>query len=89
MEVVFDPCKNERNILERELPFEKAAQLDWTTAHITRDDTKEYGETRFIALAFLERRLHVLVFTETDRGIRVISFRKANGRERRTYEEET
>jgi hypothetical protein len=88
MEVVFDPDKNDRNIQQRKLPFEQAAILDWSTAHIRRDDRKDYGECRYIALAFLEGRLHVLVFTETARGIRVISFRRANGRERRKYDEE-
>ena len=33
------------------------------------------------AIGLLENRLHVLVFTETVDGIRVISFRKANSRE--------
>lgn len=89
MDVVFDPRKNERNILERGLPFEKAAQLEWSTAHIRKDDRKEYGGCRYIALGFLEGRLHTLVFTEAESGIRVISFRKANERERRNYDEET
>jgi uncharacterized DUF497 family protein len=35
----------------------------------------------------LAGRLHVLVFTETVTGIRVISFRKANARERKAYEQ--
>ncbi len=42
---------------------------------------KNYGETRYIAAGYLDARLHVLVFSETERGIRVISLRKANQRE--------
>ncbi|MBN8476768.1 MAG: BrnT family toxin [Sulfuritalea sp.] len=38
-----------------------------------------------MALCYLDRRLHVLCFTETDSGIRVISFRKADTREARRY----
>ncbi len=53
------------------------------------DDRKDYGETRYRAIGFLEERLHALVFTETQVGIRVISFRKANQREERLYEEQT
>ena len=34
-----------------------------------------------MALGYLAARLHVLVFSETEQGIRVISFRKANPRE--------
>jgi hypothetical protein len=37
-------------------------------------------------LGMLRDRLHVLCFVETDDGIRVISFRKANAREVRRYE---
>lgn len=48
------------------------------------DDRKDYGETRYRALGFMEERLHALVFTETQVGIRVISFRKANQREEKT-----
>jgi len=33
--------------------------------------------------------LHVACFTETKDGIRVISFRKANNREVKRYEQET
>lgn len=51
------------------------------------DDRKDYGETRYRALGLLEERLHALIFTETQVGIRVISFRKANQREERLYEQ--
>jgi uncharacterized DUF497 family protein len=34
-------------------------------------------------------RVHVLVFSETDIGIRVIRFRKANSREVKRYEQKT
>jgi uncharacterized protein len=40
----------------------------------------KYG-TSPVALGYLDERLHVLCFTETHDGIRVISFRKANSRE--------
>ena len=81
MEVDFDPIKNEKNIKERQLSFERAKEVDFNTALVFPDTRKAYGETRYIALCYLDRRLHVLCFTETDKGIRVISFRKANARE--------
>jgi len=49
------------------------------------DTRQAYGEARYIALGYLDRRLHVLCFTETETGIRVISFRKANEREANRY----
>ncbi|MDP1698769.1 MAG: hypothetical protein Q8L45_13460 [Xanthomonadaceae bacterium] len=41
------------------------------------------------SLGFVGARLHALVFVETVTGIRVISFRKANKREARQYEQAT
>lgn len=87
MEVSFDPIKNTLNIELRGLSFERAAEFEFATAWIVVDDRKDYGETRYRAIGFLAERLHALVFTETQGGIRVISFRKANQREERLYEQ--
>jgi len=81
MNVDFDPIKNERNIRERQPSFDRAAEVDFNSALVFPDTRKAYGETRYIALCYLDCRLHVLCFTETEAGIRVISFRKANARE--------
>ena len=50
------------------------------------DLRKNYPERRFVAIGVLDDRLHVLCFSETDLGIRVIGFRKANKREEKNYE---
>lgn len=89
MEVSFDPDKNERNIRERGLSFERVAEFDFQTAIVVVDDRRDYGETRLRALGILSGRLHALVFVETATGIRVISFRKANKREVQHYEQAT
>ncbi len=81
MEITYDSVKNDCNIRERGLSFARVAEVDFNTALIYPDTRKEYGETRYIALCYLDGRLHVLCFTETGVGIRVISFRKANARE--------
>jgi uncharacterized DUF497 family protein len=81
MEIDFDPAKNERNIRERGLSFERAADFDFATALLWQDTREAYTEPRFVALGYLGTRLHALVFSQTTRGIRIISFRKANSRE--------
>lgn len=81
MDISYDPAKNEWNIRERELSFDQAAAFDFGTAKIWQDVRKPYPDSRFIAIGYLNDRLHVLVFGETELGIRVISFRKANPRE--------
>jgi len=89
MEVGFDPAKSERNIRERGLSFELAGEFDFETALYQTDIRRDYGEERMRALGRLSGRVHALVFVETPEGIRVISFRKANAREVRIYEQET
>ena len=81
LRIYFDPAKNERNIRDRGLSFESAADFDFETALVLVDDRREYGEVRYVGLGYLAERLHVLCFAEAPDGIRVISFRKANFRE--------
>ena len=87
MEITFDPAKSEKNIRERVLSFERAGDFDFATAKIWPDTRKPYPEVRYVALGYLDERLHVLCFTPAPGGIRVISFRKANPREVKDYEQ--
>jgi len=89
MKVEYDSDKNNWNIKERNLSFEQAMELDWETAHIIEDIHHDYPEQRFVAIAHLQERLHVICFTPITGGIRVISFRKANSREVKRYEQAT
>lgn len=88
LEIEFDWRKSDANTRLRGLPFQIAENFDFTTALYQVDDRRAYGETRIRALGRVGNRVHALVFTETVRGIRVISLRKANQREVKCYEEE-
>jgi len=85
MEIEFDEAKNKRNILERGLSFERVSEIDFNEVVIYPDNRNDYGEIRYIGLCYLDKRLHILVFTEVKKGIRVISLRKANNREVTRY----
>jgi uncharacterized protein len=87
VEITYDPAKNARNIAERGINFETTKDFEFETAIHVVDDRKDYGEQRWRSLGFLHDRLHALVFVETAKGIRVISFRKANSREVKLYAE--
>lgn len=89
LELSFDPAKDERNIAERGLSFAQAADFDFASALFWLDTRKRYPEQRIVALGLLAGRVHSLVFVESSTGIRVISFRKANSREVKRYEQET
>jgi len=83
--ISYDRAKNDRNVRNRGLSFDSAAQFDFEGALYALDERRDYGEMRYIAIGMLGVRLHVLCFAETADGIRVISFRKANAREVRRY----
>jgi uncharacterized DUF497 family protein len=88
MKIEFDLIKSHKNIKERALPFEWVEDFDWEAAFYVEDTRKDYSERRFVALGYLYNRLHVLCFTPIKDGVRVISFRKANSREVKRYEQE-
>ena len=83
MAVTYDPAKNERNIRERGLSFERAAEFDFATAVFNTEIRK--GETRRVAVGYLDKRLHLLCYIPNPDGVRIISFRKANAREAKRY----
>ncbi len=87
MKIEFDAVKNDINMRERDLSFERASEFDFSTAIMQQDVRKKYPETRYVAVGLLGTRLHVLCFTGIEGGIRVISFRKANTREVKAYEQ--
>jgi uncharacterized DUF497 family protein len=81
--ISYDPAKNERNIRERGLSFERAADFYFATALFNNEIRK--SETRRIAVGYLDNRLHLLCYILKPDGIRVISFRKTNRREAKFY----
>ncbi len=83
MEITFDPRKSERNLRERNLGFEEAAEFNLASASYFNEVRN--GENRLVAVGYLKKRLHILCFQAKTGGIRVISFRKANDREARKY----
>jgi len=87
MKIEYDSGKNQANIENRALSFDRAAELEWDTATVIEDRRKNYPERRFVAAAYLETRLHIICFSPIEDGIRVISFRKANPREVKKYEQ--
>ena len=89
MDISFDPAKNARNIDVHGIPFEAVDEFDWSLALIVEDSRRDYGERRYRALGPIEDRLHVLIFTPREGRVHVISLRKANKREIRSYAAQT
>jgi uncharacterized DUF497 family protein len=90
MELGYDPEKNARNIRERGLSFDDVALLDWSTAIERQDTRKDYGEARFQAcVRGPDSKPYIVVYTVRGATMWVISFRRANTRESRSYGKKT
>lgn len=86
MGITFDQSKNAKNIAERGLPFSMVSDMDWSQTVIIEDTRKDYGERRFRAFGFIDGRLYAVVFTPRGEDLHIISFRKANMREVKSYD---
>lgn len=84
----FDAAKSARNVKDRGIGFERFAEIDFDSAVTIEDRRRNYGEQRLRVLAHIDGRLHVATITPRGERIRVISLRRANKREERTYAKE-
>ena len=76
MSISYDPTKNQRNLEQRGLSFDRVTDLDWDNAWIFEDKRNEYNEVRYIAYSMLNERLHFVCFTETNDGSELFHFAK-------------
>ena len=81
MEVEFDAAKDAANQAKHGLPLTRGREMDLARALVTPALRRDYGEARLAAYGNLDGRLHVMVFTVREGRMRVISLRRANGRE--------
>jgi uncharacterized DUF497 family protein len=87
MRFEFDPIKSAKNARERGLPFAAAARMFDGVRLEWEDKRKDYGEIRTGTRGEIEGRIFLATFTRRGDAIRIISFRKANGRETRRLRE--
>jgi uncharacterized protein len=81
----WDERKRESNLLIHSVDFiDLLSIFDGATLEIV-DDRFNYGETRIRCLGEIEGRVYAVVYTWRGVNRRIISARKANARERRTY----
>ena len=87
MAIDFDPEKDRVNLDRHGISLAAAAGFDWDGVLVRPDLRRDYGELREIGLGMLGERLHCVVFTRRAAAHRIISLRKANKREARSYAE--
>lgn len=85
MEFEWDENKRQTNIAKHGIDFIDAQKIfDYDTVTI-EDNRFNYGEQRFIALGLLKGKVIVVVYTERNNIIRIISARKATKNEQEIY----
>ena len=82
----WDAAKAARNLAKHGVSFESALDFDWATSVVVDRTRRSDGERRQAAIGWLGSRLHTVIFTDRVDGVRLISFRRANRAEARTYE---
>jgi len=87
VEFQWDEMKSRENLRKHGLCFEDAAGIFEGETVTFLDDRFEYGEKRYLTLGTLDGRVIVIVHTLRGETIRIISMRKANGREKKIYQE--
>lgn len=85
----WDEEKAKANLRKHQISFEEAMTVFMDPQSLTRPDPKHSEEEdRFLDIGRSDRtRILVVVYTERDTRIRLISCRKAEQAERRIYEE--
>ena len=89
MKLTFDPKKDAANVAKHGVSLAMAEDVEWETLLCKPDTCRDYGEPRQIGYVIADDRLYCVVFVDrpadapTER--RIISLRKANQREVKSY----
>ena len=79
------PPKNQVNVGKHGIPFEDAKRIFDGPVFTRPDDRKDYGEPRCISIGRVANAFLVVVHTDRNGRIRLISARPASSKERETY----
>lgn len=85
MKYTWDEPKRRKTLAERGLDFADAPSVFAGATFTFEDDRYDYGERRFVTLGLLGAEVVVIVHTETEKEIRIISMRKGTGNEQKIY----
>ncbi len=88
MRFEWDEEKRQTNLSKHGIDFTDVPPLFDGVTVLRMDNRFDYGETRFITLGLLNSIVFLVVHTETDETIRLISVRKASKYEEKYYFQE-
>ena len=85
MKFTWDERKRKKTLAERGLDFADAKRIFDGPTFTFEDDRFDYGEHRLVTLGRLGADVFVIVHTESEKEIRVISMRKGEKDEQEIY----
>lgn len=85
MRLVWNETKRQENLRRHGFDFDDAQQVFLGITYTMEDSRFAYEERRFVSLGLLEDIVVVIVHTENDEELRVISMRKATRHEQTIY----
>ncbi len=85
MKFEWDEDKRQKNLEKHGLDFADVEEVFESDTVTIEDNRSYYGEERWITLGTLQGLVVLVVHTEQDETIRVISFRKASKHEQKIY----
>jgi uncharacterized DUF497 family protein len=86
MGYTWDDAKRRKTLDKRGLDFQDCELVFAGPTFSFLDSRFNYGEERTVTIGFLKGRMVAVVHCDRGSDIRIISMRKANGRERKKYE---
>jgi uncharacterized DUF497 family protein len=85
MNFEWDDTKRKSNIKKHGIDFINVQMIFAGYTLTIEDDRYDYGEERFATFGILDGRVVVVVHTETENLMRIISIRKATKYEEKAY----
>jgi uncharacterized protein len=84
MKFEWDTTKRQTNIRKHGIDFEDARKIFFGPT-VTIEDPGSYGESRYLTVGMMENHIIVIIHTERQNIIRLISARKATKHEQKYY----
>ena len=78
MNITWDPAKNRENQRKHGISFDDAKAVFQDPDRIEVLDDRDYDEERWITIGTIGKIVTLVVYTERNSGIRLISARKAD-----------
>jgi uncharacterized protein len=78
MNITWDPAKNRENQRKHGISFDDAKAIFQDPDRIEVLDDRDYGEERWVAIGTMGKIVALVVYTERNSGIRLISARKTD-----------